>query len=217
MTSTATDSPLGFSLQFFTDSTCAGVPVTLSFRDGALLNNYSIPHVFTPFSNDFSYFFFRPAAIHDVRIPNSAASNLSLIGQSVNSNNYINTLTTTYNITAHPEAATEMCLTETGSCISSDWVPVASSGIYNFTAGNGIKTVKLFHRNANGIVSSTYAQSVMNVALASLILSSPSESVQAGYINLSWSLASTFGNDLILSSRLKVCDTAACGLFILIN
>ncbi|MEA9355267.1 hypothetical protein SHI21_03605 [Bacteriovorax sp. PP10] len=212
MTSTATDSPLGFSLQFFTDNACTGIPVTYNFKNGALLNNLPMPNVFTPYSTYYSYFFFNPGALHDVRVPDSSAANLSFAGQYVNSSWYINTTTSAFNITSHPVSATEMCLTETGTCSSGDWIPVATNGVFNFTAGDGVKTVKLFHRNVNGIVSTTYAQSAMNVVLTPLMLSTPIENIQAGYINLGWTLASVIGNDLIMSSRLKICDTSACGV-----
>lgn len=211
MTSTATDSPLGFSLQFFTDNACAGVPVSLSLRNGALLNDLPFPNVFTPDSNLYSYFFFRPGVIHDVRVPDSSTSGLSMTSQYVNSAYYINSSSSTYNITSHPESATEMCLTESGACSNVDWLPLASGGVFNFTVGSGVKTVKLFHRNVNGIVSSTYAQFVMNVVLAPLALSTPIDDVQPSYINLGWTLASPIGSDMILSSRLKICDTSACG------
>ncbi len=212
MTSTATDSPLGFSLQFFTDSACAGVPVSISLRNGALLNDLQFPNIFTPYSNLYSYFFFRPGAIHDVRVPDSSLSSLSIAAQYVNSSYYINVSSAGYNITGHPESAVEMCLTEAGSCSGADWIPLSANGVFNFTPGNGVKTVKLFHRNVNGIVSTTYAQFVVNAVVTPLALSTPIENVQPSYINLGWTLASPIGNDLIMSSRLKICDTSACGI-----
>lgn len=210
MTSTSTDSPLGFSIQLFTDSACAGIPLTYNFKGGALLNNLPVVNQFTPYSTYYTYFFFNPGPLHDVRVPDSTTSSLTFPSIVSNGNYYVNVLNPTFNALSHPESAREMCLTES-TCTNADWTPLVSGGVFNLTAGDGTKIVKLFHRNMNGVVSVNPATFTIHLVTTPMVLSVPIYNSQAGYLNLGWTSVSV-NAELVASSRLRICDTSSCGI-----
>lgn len=211
MTSTSTDSPLGFSLQFFPDNSCAGVPVTYNFKNGALSNNLSMPNTFTPYGTYYSYFFFNPGAAFDIRVPNSASSSLNIPSAIFhNSSDYVNNNSVTLAIGTHPVAAFEMCLTET-TCSAGDWVALSNSATFNLSAGDGAKTIKLFHRNLAGVASSTNASYLVQLVTTPMMASTPSVSSQAGYLTLNW-IGASIVDDLVATTRLRVCSDNTCSV-----
>lgn len=214
MTSVGSDSPLGFELEFFTNNTCGGAPVTYSFKGGAI-NNNSIPalHSFLPYSSDYTYFFMNPGPLHDARIPHSLSTLISVTSAFLGGGSYyVNSQSVTYTIsTAHPESARQMCLTET-TCTAGDWQPLANSGTFTLLAGDGIHTIKLFHRNIVGDVSLSPSTAVVNLTTVPMSVSSPTLSENPGiHIMLMWNTASVY-DDLVSNTRLRLCDTSSCGI-----
>lgn len=211
MTSTSTDSPLGFSLQFFPDNTCAGVPVTYNFKNGALLNNLPIPNTFTPYGNYYSYFFFNPGPAFDIRVPNSSIAVLNIPTAIFhNSNYYTNINTVNVSISSHPEAAFQMCLTET-TCSSGDWVPLSASASYNLSGGDGAKIIKLYHRNMAGVSSSSYASYPVQLVTTSMQVNTTATPVVSmlSDLTLNWDPA-LLQDNLIVNTRLRICESNLC-------
>lgn len=214
MTSLGSDSPLGFELQFFTNDVCGGAPVNYSFKGGAI-NNYSAPvtHSFLPYSSYYTYFFMNPGPLHDARVPNSLSTLMNITSAVLGGvNYYVNNQNVTYTIsTPHPESARQMCLTET-TCTAEDWRPLTNSGTFTLLAGDGAHTIKLFHRNVFGDVSVSPSTATVNLVTTNMSFSSLGFSENPGIsVTPNW-IGASVNDELVLNTRLRMCDTSACAV-----
>lgn len=211
MTSVGSDSPFGFTIQFFTDLNCTSVPVNYSFKGGALFNNLNIPHLFTPYGTYYTYLFINPGPVHDKRVPDSTQTLFEIVNAlPENGTNYLNTPIANFQIiNDHPASAVEMCLTDT-VCNPVDWRPLAMSGTITLNATPGNKLIKLYHRNAFGDLSTNYSSSTV-MLIGPMSGLGTTTSTSANVLNLYWTNGVVYG-EIIASMQLKICESSSCSI-----
>jgi hypothetical protein len=211
MTLAGADNSLGFSIELYKTDSCSDAPLVYDFRQGPLNNFLTFNHNFNLDLNGFTSFFVNPGVLYNKTVPNTYGIT-SFLTNAVMGNDsqlYTQTQTINYTIAGTPSAsAVEMCVTESSSCLQSEWQPIGVSGTYTMSNTVGAHLIKLFYRNSNGDVS-PYKSVNVNTFLPSVLYFSSVVSAPS-YLSFEWN--GVANQNLIMTSRFQICNNSSCSI-----
>ena len=212
VTDTKSDGPFGVKTLFFTNSTCSGEPVVYDFDDGLKDNFMASVLSATSYSvGYYSFLYINPGITFDNR-PIEPQYFTLMNGQYDAGITYFRLTSIDYVLSMLPGGVDKICLTTNTVCQPSEWIVPAISGTLSILSGDGAKSLRLFYKTLNGVVStnpyiSTFILDTTPPSSFSVLTPSSTASAAAG-VTVMWNNGI---EDNFKKITVKICDDMACG------